>query len=68
VESPAQARALLEMGCDIGQGTGIAAPMPAAQVAGFVRAWRGMFALTPAAAGEDAPPGDAPRREGSGAD
>jgi EAL domain-containing protein (putative c-di-GMP-specific phosphodiesterase class I) len=68
VESPAQARALLEMGCDIGQGTGIAAPMPAAQVAGFVRAWRGMFALAPAAAGEDVPPGDAPRREGSGAD
>jgi EAL domain-containing protein (putative c-di-GMP-specific phosphodiesterase class I) len=33
VESPAQARALLDMGCDIGQGTGIAAPMPAGQVA-----------------------------------
>ena len=29
VESPAQARTLLEMGCNIGQGTGIAAPMPA---------------------------------------
>jgi EAL domain-containing protein (putative c-di-GMP-specific phosphodiesterase class I) len=26
VESPAQARTLLDMGCDIGQGTGIAAP------------------------------------------
>jgi diguanylate cyclase (GGDEF)-like protein/PAS domain S-box-containing protein len=48
VESPAQARALLEMGCDIGQGTGIAAPMPAALVANWVRYWRGMFALGPA--------------------
>jgi EAL domain-containing protein (putative c-di-GMP-specific phosphodiesterase class I) len=33
VESPAQARTLLDLGCDIGQGTGIAAPMPPAQVA-----------------------------------
>jgi diguanylate cyclase (GGDEF)-like protein/PAS domain S-box-containing protein len=48
VESPAQARTLLEMGCDIGQGTGIAAPMPAAQVANWVRDYKGMFALTPA--------------------
>jgi hypothetical protein len=31
--APAQARTLLDMGCDIGQGTGIAAPMPAGQVA-----------------------------------
>jgi diguanylate cyclase (GGDEF)-like protein/PAS domain S-box-containing protein len=45
VESPAQARALLEMGCEIGQGTGIAAPMPADQVAAWVRDYRGMFAL-----------------------
>jgi diguanylate cyclase (GGDEF)-like protein/PAS domain S-box-containing protein len=49
VESPAQARALLDMGCDIGQGTGIAAPMPAAQVAQWVREYRGVFALAPAA-------------------
>ncbi len=45
VESPAQARALLEMGCEIGQGTGIATPMPADQVAAWVRDYRGMFAL-----------------------
>ncbi len=53
VESPAQARTLLELGCDIGQGTGIAAPMRADQVAGWVREYRGMFALasTPAPAG-----------------
>ena len=49
VESPAQARTLLEMGCDIGQGTGIAAPMPVAQVAQWVREYKGMFALAPAA-------------------
>jgi EAL domain-containing protein (putative c-di-GMP-specific phosphodiesterase class I) len=48
VESPAQARTLLELGCDIGQGTGIAAPMPAAQVAGWVRDYKGMFTLAPA--------------------
>ena len=48
VESPAQARTLLELGCVIGQGTGIAAPMPAAMVANWVRDYRGMFALTPA--------------------
>ena len=51
VESPAQARMLLDLGCDIGQGTGIAAPMPAAEVAAWVREWKGMFALSPAAAG-----------------
>jgi diguanylate cyclase (GGDEF)-like protein/PAS domain S-box-containing protein len=55
VESPAQARTLLDLGCDIGQGTGIAAPMPAAQVAGWVHDYRGMFALVPAA-----PPGSDP--------
>ncbi len=49
VESPAQARALLDMGCDWGQGTGIAAAMPVEQVAAWVRDWRGMFALAPAA-------------------
>jgi EAL domain-containing protein (putative c-di-GMP-specific phosphodiesterase class I) len=48
VESPAQARALLDMGCDIGQGTGIAAPMPVAQVAAWVREYKGMFALATA--------------------
>lgn len=48
VESPAQARALLDMGCDIGQGTGIAAAMPSSQVAGWAREYRGVFALVPA--------------------
>jgi diguanylate cyclase (GGDEF)-like protein/PAS domain S-box-containing protein len=48
VESPAQARTLLDLGCDIGQGTGIAAPMPAAQVAAWVREYRGVFALVTA--------------------
>jgi diguanylate cyclase (GGDEF)-like protein/PAS domain S-box-containing protein len=48
VESPAQARTLLELGCEIGQGTGIAAPMPAALVAQWVRDYKGMFALAPA--------------------
>jgi diguanylate cyclase (GGDEF)-like protein/PAS domain S-box-containing protein len=43
VETPAQARALLDLGCEVGQGAGIAAPMPAAEVARFVREWRGMF-------------------------
>ncbi|MBE0547076.1 MAG: bifunctional diguanylate cyclase/phosphodiesterase, partial [Rubrivivax sp.] len=51
VESPAQARTLLDLGCDIGQGTGIAAPMPSAQVATWVRNYKGMFALAPAEAG-----------------
>ena len=54
VESPAQARTLLEMGCDIGQGTGIAAPMHASQVQAWVRDYRGVFALAPAATGGDA--------------
>ena len=48
VESPAQARTLLELGCEIGHGTGVAAPMPSDQVAGWVRGYRGMFAMAPA--------------------
>jgi EAL domain-containing protein (putative c-di-GMP-specific phosphodiesterase class I) len=48
VESPAQARTLLEMGCNIGQGTGIAAPMPAAVVSAWIRDYRGLFALAAA--------------------
>jgi diguanylate cyclase (GGDEF)-like protein/PAS domain S-box-containing protein len=48
VESPAQARTLLDMGCVIGQGTGIAAPMPSALVAKWVRDYKGMFAIAPA--------------------
>ncbi len=55
VESPAQARTLLDLGCEIGQGTGIAAPMPAGQVANWVRDYRGMFALAPAPLDAEAP-------------
>ncbi len=50
VESPAQARLLMQLGCDLGQGTGIGAPMPAAQVAAWVRGYQGMFALAAAPA------------------
>jgi diguanylate cyclase (GGDEF)-like protein/PAS domain S-box-containing protein len=50
VESPAQARTLLDMGCNLGQGTGIAAPMPSGQVAKWVREYKGMFTIAPAAA------------------
>ncbi len=50
VESPAQARALLDMGCIIGQGIGIAAPMPVAQVGDWIQQYRGMFAIAPATA------------------
>ena len=56
VESPAQARTLLELGCQIGQGTGIAAPMPSDQVVGWVRDYRGMFALVPADGPADTAP------------
>ena len=48
VESPAQARTLLDMGCQIGQGTGIAAPMPAPAVSAWIRDYRGLFSLTAA--------------------
>ncbi|CAD5367218.1 Diguanylate cyclase [Rubrivivax sp. A210] len=58
VESPAQARTLLDLGCQIGQGTGIAAPMPSALVAGWVHDYRGVFTLAPAAGAE---PGAAAR-------
>jgi diguanylate cyclase (GGDEF)-like protein/PAS domain S-box-containing protein len=47
VESPAQARTLLDLGCVVGQGMGIAAPMPAGLVAGWTRDYRGMFTLLP---------------------
>jgi diguanylate cyclase (GGDEF)-like protein/PAS domain S-box-containing protein len=51
VESPAQARLLIEMGCDVGQGQGIASPMPATEVFRWVRDYRGPFALTAAPTG-----------------
>ncbi|NRF68547.1 EAL domain-containing protein [Aquincola sp. S2] len=57
VETPAQARLLLDMGCEVGQGAGIAAPMPAAEVAGWVREWRGLFALAAAPAVPPPQPG-----------
>lgn len=44
VETPAQAQRLIEIGCDIGQGNGIAAAMPAEAVPGWVRDYRGMGA------------------------
>lgn len=46
IETAAQARMLLDIGCDIGQGDGIAAPMPASEVAAWIRNWRGLFTLT----------------------
>jgi PAS domain S-box-containing protein len=39
VESVAQGAALLKLGCPLAQGFGIAQPMPAADVADWVRAW-----------------------------
>lgn len=54
VEMPAQARLLIDMGCDIGQGHGIASPMRAPAVLGWVTAYRGLFTVT--AAGDGPPP------------
>ena len=51
VETPAQGRMLLDMGCEIGQGAGIASPMPAAAVPGWILEWRGLFTLAVAPAG-----------------
>ncbi len=60
VETAAQARVLLDMGCEVGQGMGIAAPMPADAVLPWVRNWKGLFALTAAAgAGPAGQPGGA---------
>jgi diguanylate cyclase (GGDEF)-like protein/PAS domain S-box-containing protein len=50
VETPAQARTLLEMGCEVGQGAGIASPMPAADLPRWIKEWKGLFAIAPAAA------------------
>jgi EAL domain-containing protein (putative c-di-GMP-specific phosphodiesterase class I) len=59
VETAAQARMLLDMGCAVGQGMGIAAPMPAGEVLAWVRNWKGLFALTtaPAPGGNSNPDG-----------
>jgi EAL domain-containing protein (putative c-di-GMP-specific phosphodiesterase class I) len=59
VETPAQARTLLELGCEVGQGAGIAVPMPAAEMANWVKEWKGLFAITPAGV-TAAVPGAAP--------
>jgi EAL domain-containing protein (putative c-di-GMP-specific phosphodiesterase class I) len=61
VESPAQARVLLDLGCNIGQGNGIAAPMPSTQVSQWARGYRGMFALAPATVAAAAPEAGAGR-------
>ncbi|MDP2005048.1 MAG: EAL domain-containing protein [Rubrivivax sp.] len=58
VENPAQARTLLDLGCIIGQGTGIAAPMPVGEVAGWVRDYKGIFAIGPALLPSAAATGD----------
>jgi EAL domain-containing protein (putative c-di-GMP-specific phosphodiesterase class I) len=49
VESPAQARTLIELGCEIGQGLGLSPAMPADAVYRWVRDYRGPFALSAAA-------------------
>jgi EAL domain-containing protein (putative c-di-GMP-specific phosphodiesterase class I) len=54
VETPAQARTLIEMGCEIGQGAGIATPMPAADLPRWVKEWKGLFAIAPASVGAPA--------------
>ena len=69
IETAAQARMLLDMGCEIGQGLGIAAPMPAAEVGPWVREWKGLFALSAApahgipAADPASPPAGLPRSQ-----
>lgn len=40
VESIAHGQLLLQLGCDLAQGYGIARPMPAEEVAGWVAAWQ----------------------------
>ncbi len=55
VETAAQARLLLDLGCDVGQGHGIAMPMPASEVADWVRNYRGPFTLMQASAAAHGP-------------
>lgn len=45
VETLEQAQALIELGCDIGQGNGIAPAMPAVEVTAWVRNFGGMSTL-----------------------
>ena len=42
VETAEQATKLIQIGCDVGQGNGIAAAMPADEVLGWVRGYRGI--------------------------
>ncbi|MEF7615971.1 EAL domain-containing protein [Aquincola sp. MAHUQ-54] len=56
VEMPAQARLLIDMGCDIGQGHGIASPMRAGEVPRWTREYRGPFALGAAPSDGSPPP------------
>jgi EAL domain-containing protein (putative c-di-GMP-specific phosphodiesterase class I) len=58
VESAEQAARLVALGCRIGQGNGIAEPMPAAEVPAWVRGYRGIGGRD--AARGPAPAGDAP--------
>jgi diguanylate cyclase (GGDEF)-like protein len=46
IETPAQAARLIQLGCSIGQGNGIAAAMPAEQLPGWLRAFKGIPATT----------------------
>ena len=39
-ETPAHCKLLLQVGCDLAQGYGIARPMPADQIAAWVASWR----------------------------
>ena len=45
VETPAQARKLLALGCELGQGYGIAKPMPAQAMASWAAAYTGLGVL-----------------------
>lgn len=42
VETRAQAQRLIEIGCDVGQGNGIAAAMPSENVADWIRDYKGI--------------------------
>jgi EAL domain-containing protein (putative c-di-GMP-specific phosphodiesterase class I) len=43
VETPAQAQRLVQIGCDVGQGHGIAAAMPPEEVPDWVRGYKGVL-------------------------
>jgi EAL domain-containing protein (putative c-di-GMP-specific phosphodiesterase class I) len=45
VDTLEQARRLIEIGCDIGQGNGIAPPMPADEVVAWAHAFNGISML-----------------------